>query len=162
MMTLEVFESVKPALWRYAMSLTRKRETAEELLQETFLRAWKTRTKYETNNPAGWLAAIMHNVHVTDTRIRRKSVDTVNVDALDVVIHARQAENKSHTSINGGYEEIVARQVLQRLTPTESHILYCAGIKGQCHKEIADSMGLSEQAVKTRVHRARVKLAAAI
>lgn len=138
-------------LYRYAVWLVRHAQAAEDLVQETFMRAW--RSLDTLRDPAlakTWLITILRRERFRDYEKRRVEEDTVaNID-LDSLI----AFDAGH----GKTEHFVLRRALDALPEDYREPLLMQIIGGYSCNEIAAAMNLQPGAVMTRLSRARQKL----
>jgi RNA polymerase sigma-70 factor (ECF subfamily) len=134
--------------FRYAFWLCGDRDTAEDIVQEAFTRAWKSLDQLNDDNAAkSWLFTILRRENA-----RRYERYQPEIDALDPDEIAQRGDYD--TSI----EAFVLRQALAKLPDIYREPLVLQVIGGYSIEEIAQQLGLSKGAVMTRVHRARQKL----
>jgi RNA polymerase sigma-70 factor, ECF subfamily len=142
-------------LYRYAFWLSRDRFTAEDLVQETFARAWGAWASLRDEGAARkWLYTILHNENAR--LFERKQLDVAQDEELDDLEDRRLLE--------GAYHEIELREVLHTLPVTYREPLLLQVLGGFSCDEIARLMNLTPGSVMTRLCRARLvlrKLAAA-
>jgi RNA polymerase sigma-70 factor (ECF subfamily) len=136
-------------LFRYAYWLAGDRQTAEDLVQETLLRAWKCREQLQDTEAAkGWLLTILRRENARRfERIRPQEADV----AVDQIGAPRQAYDTST-------EAFLLRRALNRLPLEYREPLLMQVIYGYSQQEIAERLGLSSPGVGTRLFRARQKL----
>ena len=141
-----------PSLRAFAISLSGNVDRADDLVQETLLRALAKIDSFEpgTNLPA-WLFTILRNVFRTEYRKRRREVEDSN---------GRHAETlktypEQHSHID--FKEL--QQALGKLPASQREGLILVGASGFSYKEAAEICGCAVGTVKSRVHRARVTLA---
>ncbi len=132
---------------------------AEDLAQETFLRAWRARTKYDASK-AGfttWVLAIARNLAINEfeRRSRQAAVPT-DPSVLTTTMDASTAVQ----GINEVETVLAMRQALLSLTTQERDVLALAYIQGLSSAQAASLAGCSEAAYRTRVSRARAALVA--
>jgi RNA polymerase sigma-70 factor (ECF subfamily) len=163
MITLETMLECRPVLANYAGRLTTTPEDAEDLVQETYERAWKARTQFDGDNPAGWLAIIMRNKHLAK-RSRARSVPATAFADLPTGSAEDEAEQtgvhavlQSHTVSGGAYECVLAAQAFARLTDSE-HQLITASIAGKSYEQLAAELDVAIGTIRSRLSRARGKL----
>ena len=139
-----------PRLRSYALSLTRDRDRADDLVQETAAKALAGRRSYRPGtNLAAWLHRIEHNVFVSSLRRTRNEtpLDDSITDGLSTPPHQE-----------GG---LVVREflgALGHLSGEARRTLLLAVVEGQCHRQIAKRCGVSVGTVKSRTFRARAAL----
>ena len=141
-----------PALRAFAMSLSGNPDRADDLVQETLLKAWSNRTSFTpgTNVPA-WLFTILRNVFYSEHRKRRREVE----DA-DGRMAARLA---THPAQDGHMDLMDFHRALQTLPPDQREALILIGGSGLPCEEAAQICGCAVGTIKSRVSRARNRLA---
>lgn len=139
-----------PRLRIYALSLTRDRDRADDLVQETAAKALAARRSFRPGtNFAAWLHRIEHNVFVSSLRRTRFAVPLDDSVACGLSYPPQQ---------EGG---LVMREflgALSRLSDEARRTLLLGVVEGQCHKQIAERCGVSVGTVKSRTSRARTAL----
>ncbi|MFZ5558519.1 MAG: sigma-70 family RNA polymerase sigma factor [Pseudomonadota bacterium] len=142
------FETVVRAhaadLYRYGFWLCRDRFVAEDLVQETFTRAWKAWGDLKDPQAAkAWLFSILHREHAR--LYERKRLDS---EALDPDAEWASAEPAVESALS-------TREALERLPPAYREPLLLQVLGGFACAEIAAALEISEAAVLQRVSRAR-------
>jgi len=144
-----------PRLRAYAVMLTRDRVAAEDLLQETALRALRGRSQFQPGtNFKAWIGRILHNEFVSSTRrAKRRPV------ALDTVPEELLSRHENQEDL------LLTREVIQamnKLKPSQREVLVmiCAG--GLSYEEAAESLKCSVGTVKSRLWRARNQMQALV
>lgn len=158
----EVFEILvrehADMLAAYARSLLWTPAAADDLFQETMLVAWKQLGQYDRTRPFGpWLRGIARNLaleHERKTRSAAALLDAAVLDAIDDR-YARLAP-QGH-SFRDRAERILS--CIPRLPDAMREVVEMMYARGLLLKQIADSLGSSEESVKKRVQRARQLLA---
>jgi RNA polymerase sigma-70 factor, ECF subfamily len=146
-----------------ALRLTRDRCDAEDLIQETFARAY---TKFHQFTPGtnlrAWLHRIMFRTFYTACRKRRcRPAETLSGDLYDavdsqagLVVSTRSAEAEALDHLAGS----PAMRALRELPESFKTVLYLADVEGYRYAEIADIMGTPIGTVMSRIHRGRQML----
>lgn len=138
--------SYSAELYRYAYWLCRDRFMAEDLVQETFARAWQSWEGLRDDKAAkSWLYTILRNERARS--FERKRIDIDDAVELDGLIDRTSA---------GPHEEIEMRQMLGALPRGYREPLVLQVLGGYSCAEIAKIMDISEGAVMTRLTRARL------
>jgi len=143
-------ESILPRLRVYAMSLTRNVDRADDLVQQTALKALAGRESFRIGtNFAGWMFRIQRNEFISELRRTRPTVD----------IDDPVAQTKSHPPLqeNG----LVMREFMtafRQLPDERRHALLLGTVEGQPYAQIAQRSGVTVGAVKSRVRRGREML----
>jgi RNA polymerase sigma-70 factor (ECF subfamily) len=133
-------------LLAYLARLVDDREAAEDLCQETFLKALRSWARHDpTASPVAWLYRIATNTAYDHMRRRRRAVLTPLVE-VDVLASADATELDEGEGVRRALAQLPARYRVPLLLHT------CAGHSLQ---EIADALGCSHAAVKMRLLRAR-------
>ena len=135
-------------LYRYAYWLCRDRFVAEDLVQETFARAWSAWTGLREEGAARkWLYTILHNEHAR--LFERKRLDIVEEQDLDALEDHR---------LGSMYGQIAMREALHALPADYREPLLLQVLGGFSCEEIAQLMNCTPGAVMTRLSRARSAL----
>jgi RNA polymerase sigma-70 factor (ECF subfamily) len=141
-----------PSLRAFAVSLCANAERADDLVQETLVKAWdKLPTFAVGTNLSAWLFAILRNAFYSEYRKRRREVE----DA-DGQMAARLA---SIPAQNGHMDLQDFREALRVLPATQREALILVGGAGLSYEEVAQICGCAVGTVKSRVNRARNRLA---
>jgi RNA polymerase sigma-70 factor, ECF subfamily len=144
-----------PSLRAFSRGLCGHREMADDLAQDTMMRAWAARESYtQGSNFRAWMFMIMRNQFYTTIRknARSTSLDPEVAERVLVVAPAQQ---------NGINVEDVAK-ALQKLPAEQREVLLLIGANGLSYEEAADVIGCAIGTVKSRLARGRTALAALI
>ncbi len=140
-------------LYRYGLWLTKDAQVSEDLVQETFLRAWKAMDSLKDPNAVkSWLFTIYRRENARrfeKIRPETSSIDNVNIDQF---VQLEDSFAKA--------EVIALRNALKQLPEEYLEPLLLQVIGGYSCEEIGDIVGIKAGAVMTRVFRARKKLRA--
>ena len=137
-------------MYRYAAWLSRDRAVAEDVVQESLLRAWKSLDALrEASAAKHWLLTIVRRENAR--YFERRRLETVDVDDLTPSQEALLADQPDH-------ELDDVRAAIYRLEDDYREPLVLQVLMGYSTAEIAEQMGLKQGAVLTRLHRARLKL----
>jgi RNA polymerase sigma-70 factor (ECF subfamily) len=148
----QLFESMRPDLLRFAHWLARDRSLAEDIVQESLLRAWRSRDTLKDRGAArAWLLTIVRREHAR--LYERKRLELVSLDeALE-----------GHTAATAPEPDgdlFTLRDAIMRLPIEYREPLVLQILGGFSTEEIAGELALSSTAVLTRLFRARNKLRA--
>ncbi|MEL6450014.1 MAG: RNA polymerase sigma factor [Pseudomonadota bacterium] len=140
-----------PALRAFALSLTRNRATADDMMQDAVLKAWSNIDKYQRGtNMRAWLFTILRNNFYTSRRkLNREVADIDNVfsDTLSV--------KPDH---DGRLQMMDFKQALNTLPDEQREALILVGASGFSYDDAAEMCGVATGTIKSRVNRARAKL----
>ncbi len=141
---------------RTARILTRSGADADDLAQETMLKAFRAIDQLSAgSNPKAWLMTILRNAHVDRLRARRPSELSLNADFV--------AERESETPPGwGDAEQVLASfsdeqiiAALRTLPPEIRWTLLLADVQGMDDVEAAQVLNVPEGTIKSRLHRGR-------
>ena len=143
-------------LHRFAMKLTADKEEADDLLQETSLKALDNEDKYTPDtNFKGWMYTIMRNIFINNYR---KTVrDQTFVDQTENLYHLNLPQDSGFDSTEGNYDLKEIRRIVNSL-PKEYRVPFSMYISGFKYREIADRLGLPIGPVKSRIYFTRQRL----
>ncbi len=146
-----LLESFRPDLMRFAFWLVRDRMVAEDVVQETMLRAWRARSELRDSTATrSWLLTIVRREYA---RLHeRKRLPTIDVDECI----ARQDVELAFDDVDPRVEDL--RRAILVLPDEYREPLVMQVLGGFTTAEIASELGLSLPAVLTRLFRARNKL----
>ncbi len=145
-----------------AHRLTGSSSEAEDLVQETYVRAYRFFGRYDRSLPfTSWLYRIMTNVHIDQVRrknrIRTTSLDHGGADGTsgwDVPDHEATPDRELlHNSLTEPLQ-----LALKSMTPDFRSAVLLADVEGMAYEEIADTMKISIGTVRSRIHRGRKQL----
>jgi RNA polymerase sigma-70 factor (ECF subfamily) len=137
-------------LYRYAMWLCRNDALAKDLVQETFLRAWKALGKLKDDKAAkSWLITILRREYART--FERKVPKFTDVEQV-VVPEPSELEPDDRTEVR------LLRQGIMQLPPRYREPLMLQVVMGFSCQEIAEELGISKSAVMTQLFRAREQL----
>ena len=143
-------------LLSFAYQLTTNREAAQDLLQDTTLKALDNEEKYVDNvNFKGWIFTIMRNIFINNYRqtVRKATI----IDQTEDLYHLNISQDSGLATPEGSFAVKEISAAVNAFSPEyrEPFSLYRAGYK---YNEIADKMGLPLGTVKSRIFFARKKL----
>ena len=155
-----------PRLYRLALHLMGDPDEAEDALQEGFIQACAHIDDFEGRSSLGtWLHRIVRNAALG--RLRRKSLGTVPLAANDVPTSGVQevlvdrAEGPSDAVLARERGEVLERAIVA-LPDSLRAAFVLRDVEGMSTKESAAALGITESAVKVRLHRARLALRASL
>ena len=143
-------------LLRVAYKLTANREEANDLLQETSLKALDNEDKYIPNtNFRGWVYTIMRNIFINNYRkiVREQTF----VDQTDNLYHLNLPQDSGLESASGAYDLKQMHKIMNSLQD-EYRIPFTMHVSGFKYREIAEKLDLPLGTVKSRIYFTRQKL----
>ncbi|MBL8894199.1 MAG: sigma-70 family RNA polymerase sigma factor [Rhizobiales bacterium] len=141
-----------PSLRAFAISLSGKRDRADDLVQETLTKAWKHQDSFTPGtNLKAWLYAILRNEFYSQMRKKGREVEDVDGNfSSQLAVHAEQP---------GHLDLADMRVALAKLPADQREALLLVGASGLSYEETAQICGVAVGTIKSRVNRARRKLA---
>jgi RNA polymerase sigma-70 factor, ECF subfamily len=141
-----------PNLRAFARSLSGNADQADDLVQETLVKAWKHRSSFEPGtNLKAWLFTILRNAFLSERRKRKLEVeDKDGTYAARVSVHGSQS---------GHMDLVDFAKALELLPVEQKEALLLIGAEGFSYEEAGVMCGCAVGTIKSRVNRARAKLA---
>ncbi|HEU0032242.1 MAG TPA: RNA polymerase sigma factor [Kofleriaceae bacterium] len=156
-----VFAAYRKRLYGYLVRMTRRRDVAEDLLQEAFLRLAQHARRLDADTRLGaWLFTVAHRLVVSWTRARAVRAQL----AGDLPARDREpAHDRSPLeALADSQAQLALERALAALPPAYREVALLVGIEGLAPAEVADILGQKPEAVRQRLARARTQLAAAL
>ena len=149
---------MKSNLQRFAMSLTSDRDTALDLVQDTYLKAITYKDKFvDYTNLKAWVFTIMKNTFINN--YRRNVKENTIIDGTQDLYYINQPHDKGFISPESSYSENEIEKAIDSLSD-EFRIPFRMHVDGYKYKEIADELGLKIGTVKSRIFLSRKQLKA--
>ncbi len=154
----EIVRRYQRAVHRLAWSLTRSAADADDLAQETFVRAWGAIGRFETGQPLyPWLARIVTNQAFSLFRTRRRRPET----SIDALLEAGQQwgvdDDPADHSANRE-RDAQLRECFDELAPEHQAVLALRAVQDLSYDEIARALEVPVGTVMSRLSRARAEL----
>jgi len=144
--------SAIPSLRAFAMSLSGNIDRADDLVQETLVKAWSNLGSFtEGTNMSAWLFTILRNLFRSEYRKRRREVEDTDGSYAESL--------KSHPEQQSRVEFEEFRVALSKLPPDQREALILVGASGFSYEEAAAICECAVGTIKSRVNRARTRLA---
>lgn len=147
-----------PVLLRVARRLTGDPHTAEDLVQETLIRAYRAADRFDGRYPRAWLLTILRN---TWKNMNRRATPQF-ADATETLPNIPAHGSDGRT---GAEEQVVEQQLDHRLAAALSElpaihqqVVLLVDVDGLSYQETADVLGVPTGTVMSRLHRARRRL----
>ncbi|MDR5710277.1 MAG: sigma-70 family RNA polymerase sigma factor [Armatimonadota bacterium] len=151
------------ALYAAALRLTRNRQDAEDLLQETLLKAWRSyHTFEEGTNARAWLFRILMNAHIDRYRKATREPELSDVEDVEEFYLYTKVQESDQLRRVGDPERLLerimeheVREALENLPEHFRSVVILADLQGFSYKEIADILGIPVGTVMSRLFRGR-------
>lgn len=140
-----------PSLRAFAISLTRNVSEADDLVQETILKAWSNIDKFTVGTDMrAWLFTILRNTFFSSKRKTRREVsDTDGAHAATMFEKPHHDGRLAFTDFNRAFDQLSAEH---------REVLILVGANGYSYEEAAQMMGVAIGTAKSRANRARARL----
>ena len=146
---------VIPQLRAFGRSLSGDRDLADDLVQETLMKAWGARSRFQAGtNMRAWTFIILRNLYFSQVRRRRFRGEWDELTADRVL--AAPASQDRHIELGD------LQRALQTLPQSQREALILVGAGGFAYEEAAEICGVAVGTIKSRVARGRVALEAAM
>jgi RNA polymerase sigma-70 factor (ECF subfamily) len=160
----QLVEENQSRVYNVALKMLNDPQEAEDVLQETFLNAYRALPSFEGRSSLStWLYRIASNASLM--RLRKKQPDTISVDEPLKLDHEESLPRQLADWSNIPEKDLLSNESRQMMDETVSElpealriVFVLRDIEGLSTAETGAVLGLSEAAVKTRLHRARLKL----
>ena len=146
-------EAALPQLRAFARSLTRNHDQADDLVQDTMLKAWGARDRFQAGTSfRAWTFTILRNVFISGRRRARFQGDWDELLASKLLSMPAAQEHRLHLTD--------LMRALEQISPTQREALMLTTVGDLSHEEAAEIMGVATGTIKSRVSRAREALGA--
>src|SRR3954470_9526913 len=154
-----------PQLYSAALRMTRNSSDAEDLVQETYLRAYRSYASFEAGtNLRAWLFRIMTNQYINSYRARqRRPIETDVDDVEDLYLYHRignlgAVSRSAEDTLFDMFTDDEVKTALEELPETFRIPVLLADVEGFSYKEIAEIIDVPIGTVMSRLHRGRKAL----
>ncbi len=158
-------------LYSAALRMTRNPSDAEDLVQETYLKAYRSYASFEEGtNLRAWLYRILTNTYINSYRAKQRRPDEQELDdiedlylyrrigALETAAASRSAEDQLMDLFTDGE----VKDAIEALPETFRIAVYLADVEGFSYKEIAEMLDIPIGTVMSRLHRGRKSMQKAL
>ena len=143
---------LKNKLFRLALRITLNREEAEDVVQDTLIRVWNTRDKWQQlDNIEAYSLTIARNLSLD--HIKRQ--DNNNSSLEDEEIERSDQNNTPSEQMIQKDKLNIVKRIIGELPEKQRSCMQLRDIEGKTYKEIADILNISEEQVKVSIFRAR-------
>lgn len=146
------------SLYRVALSLTHHHADAEDLVQDTLVRAYRSIDRFDGRHPRAWLYTILRNTNINRQRRRRPELLHDPDTTLARVAATESAGGNVEDGVMDRTFDSVVDASLQDLSPKYRQVVELVDIDGLTYEEAADTLGVPVGTVMSRLHRARRRM----
>jgi len=156
-----------PSLYAAALRMTRNRADAEDLVQETYLRAYRGFSGFEQGtNLKAWLYRILTNTYINSYRAKKRRPEETELDEVEDLylyrriggLEAAMAGRSAEDELLDRFTDAEVKQAVEELPETFRMAVLLADIEGFSYKEIAEILDIPIGTVMSRLHRGRKAL----
>jgi RNA polymerase sigma-70 factor, ECF subfamily len=149
-------------LYRVAVTLTRNPTDAEDLVQDTLLRAYRAIDRFDGAHPRAWLLTILRHTHYNRIRKRQPVLLADGESAQRVLEHTGpSAPSSEDVALAEQFEPVIAR-ALADLPDDFRAVIDLVDLQGLSYAQAADRLAIPKGTVMSRLHRARRRLRATL
>jgi RNA polymerase sigma-70 factor (ECF subfamily) len=154
-------------LYGAALRMTRNPADAEDLVQETYLKAYRAfHTFQEGTNLKAWLYRILTNTYLNTSRAKKRRPDETDLDEVEDLylyrrlggLEAARASRSAEDELMDLFSEAEVKQAVEDLPENFRMAVLLADVEGFSYKEIAEIMDIPIGTVMSRLHRGRKAL----
>jgi len=150
-------------LYGHALALTHNTDEAEDLVQETTLRALRGFESLRSEGPLrAWLLTILRNLFINNYRARTRSPQSVSLDALENPDPVVPIEPSPERQVFSRMETEAVNRAVANLPDEYRDVLVMSDMRGLSYQEISDAMDLPIGTVRSRLSRARNRVRRAL
>ena len=160
-----------PSLYAAALRMTRNPSDAEDLVQETYLRAYRGFGGFqEGTNLKAWLYRILTNTYINSYRAKKRRPDETELDEVEDLylyrriggLEAAMAGRSAEDELMDWFTEDEVKQAVESLPEQYRLAVLLADVEGFSYKEIAEILDIPIGTVMSRLHRGRKALQKAL
>lgn len=143
-----LYDEHAAVLWRYALRLTGDRSRAEDVVQETLLRAWQHPEVIgdPERSPRAWLCTVARNMIIDE----RRSAQYRNVVAL--FDESAPPEQPTRDEVDTALDRMLIAEAMTQLSKEHQAVIERSYYRGWSTGQVAEDLGIAEGTVKSRLH----------
>ena len=156
-----------PSLYAAALRMTRNPSDAEDLVQETYLRAYRGFGGFEQGtNLKAWLYRILTNTYINTYRAKKRRPEETELDEVEDLylyrriggLEAAMAGRSAEDELLDRFTDAEVKQAIEALPENFRMAVLLADVEGFSYKEIAEILDIPIGTVMSRLHRGRKAL----
>lgn len=153
----------RDALYGHALALTRNADEAEDLVQETTLRALRGFDSFRSDGPVrAWLLTILRNLFINSYRTRVRAPRSVSLDSLENPDPIVPVQPGPERQVFSRMEHEALSQAVANLPADYREVLVLSDMRGMSYQEISEHLEVPIGTVRSRLSRARSRVRRAL
>ncbi len=153
-----------PSLYTAALRMTRNPADAEDLVQDTYLKAYRGFESFqEGTNLKAWLYRILTNTYINNYRAKKRRPEETDIDDVEQLylyrrlggLEGAQAGRSAEEEVLEHFTEADVKEALESLPEQFRLAVLLGDVEGFSYKEIAEILGVPIGTVMSRLHRGR-------
>lgn len=161
-----LLERHQAQVYRFSMKMCRDPEDAKDVLQDTLLAmARGVRDFRGASSISTWLYSIARSYCIKKRRTSKYSIEgpqSLETDAAEAAVRVVDPSKSAVDALAGKEVERALEQAISGLDPASREVLVLRDVEGLTAREVSEVLGISVQAVKSRLHRARLSVRARV
>jgi RNA polymerase sigma-70 factor (ECF subfamily) len=145
-------------MYRVALSLTHNHADAEDLVQDTMIRAYRAIDRFDGRHPRAWLLTILRNAQINRVRRRRPELMRDPDATLDRLADEETQQNTVEGMTVDLEFDAEVESAFDSLPPLFREVVELVDIRGMTYQEAATSLDVPVGTVMSRLHRARKRI----
>lgn len=146
-----------PVLYRVALTMAGQPVDAEDLVQDTLIRAYRAIDRFDGAHPRAWLLTILRNTHRNRARTRVPSLLHTGEQESELLDRSGASRSAEDVVVDAQFEAVVA-EALAGLPTMHRVVVQLVDIDGLTYAEAALALGVPRGTVMSRLHRARARI----
>jgi RNA polymerase sigma-70 factor (ECF subfamily) len=154
-----LYDTTKRKLFGVALTVLRRRDLAEDVLQEAYIRIWRNASRFDPARGAAmtWMATIVRNLAI-DVKRSPAAAATDDTALMVIPFNGRSALDEVEATDNARR----LRHAIQALDPLKRKLVVAAYIQGQSREQLAERFGAPVNTIKTWLRRAVLDMRATL
>lgn len=146
-----------PVLYRVALTMAGQPADAEDLVQDTLVRAYRAIDRFDGAHPRAWLLTILRNTHRNRARTRIPALLHDDEDPAGRLDRGGDTRSAEDIVVDAQFEAVVA-DALAALPALHRNVVQLVDVDGLTYAEAALALGIPRGTVMSRLHRARARI----
>ena len=155
--------ATESAVYNLALSLLKRKEDAEDVTQETYLRLWRTISEATIESPKSYILRTARNLALDLIRKKSKRDDTDTVvqgedEEFEIELEDTDPASRPDLAYLQKMEREAVRESINELPTSARELIILRDLEGLPYSEIANLLGIAEGTLKSKLFRARERL----